>query len=302
MKQTKLINSEQNNKIDLSIIIVSYNTKVLLKKCLDSIFQSLLSAQFTFEVIVVDNHSTDGSRELLANYNKVIVLSNDTNVGFGKANNQGGTLANGKVLLFLNSDIVVVDTAITKLYNFFASLPNLSIVGGKLFNTDNTTQSSCGPAYTLFNIFLALFLKGDYLYLTRYSPNTIKEVDWVMGACLMIAKDKFLQLGGFDEGIFMYMEEIDLQKRAQEIGMKILFYPEAHFIHVGHASSSGRASPILNVFRGFTYFYKKHGNNWQNFILRILLILKSISAILLFSILGKKYDRNIYIEALKVIK
>ena len=294
MKNTKI-------PIDLSIIIVSYNTKVLLKNCLDSIFQSLGAAPFSYEIIVVDNKSSDESVKLISTYKKVTLLANDTNVGFGKANNQGAQKARGKTLLFLNSDIVVLDQAITKLFVYFKSLAHETIVGGKLFNPDKTPQSSCGPKYSLQNIFIALFLKGDYLQITRYSPDTVTSVDWVMGACIMISKSTFNKLAGFDEGIFMYMEEIDLQFRAQKLGAKIYFYPEAGFIHVGHASSDGRASPIINVFRGFMYFYKKHGNYLENIILRALLVLKSVSAILLFSLLGKKYDRDIYIKALGLI-
>lgn len=290
-------------KIDLSIIIVSFNTRDLLKQCLDSLFVSLKESHLRFEVIIVDNNSNDGSCVMVREkYPQVRLIENKRNFGFGKGNNQGAKLAKAEVILFLNSDIVVLEKAIEKLYVYFKSLPYNSIVGGKLFNEDRTPQPSCGPAYTLGYIFIAQFLKGDYLSITRYSPRSIKEVDWVMGACMMFSRSDFIDLGGFDEGIFMYMEEIDLEYRAKNKGIKILFYPLAEFIHTGAGSSQGQASPILNVFRGFMYFYKKHMNTWQLYLLRVILLFKAVSAIILFTILGNKSRRQIYFSALKLLK
>ena len=150
------------------------------------------------------------------------------------------------------------------------------------------------------HIFVALFLKGDYLNLTRYSPDIVEKVDWIMGACMLLPKDAFREVGGFDEGIFMYMEEIDWQFRAKKLGYQMYFYPEANFIHKGAGSSQDRVTPILNVFRGFLFFYKKHFPGWRLKALRIILILKSIIAIVLFTLLHKKTDKNMYIGALKL--
>lgn len=288
-------------KIDFSIIIVSYNTNKLLDKCLSTVFQNVGS--LTIEVIVVDNASSDGSQEMISKkYPQVHLIKNQKNIGYGQANNQGVRYANSHTILILNSDIEVQPDALELLYRHFLTLPSKSILGAKLFNRDGTPQPSAGPKYSLTNIFAALFLKGDYLNLTRYSPNHIKKVDWVMGACMMFSKKSFSEVGGFDEGIFMYMEEIDWQYRAQQIGCQIYFYPDAHFMHVGAGSSQGRSTPILNVFRGFMYYYKKHHNGFQLIILRVILLLKSIVATFLFGILSKKEDQKMYIEAFKIVK
>lgn len=288
-------------KIDFSIIIVSYNTNKLLDKCLSTVFQNMGS--LTIEVIVVDNGSTDGSQEMISKkYPQVHLIKNQKNIGYGQANNQGVRYANSDTILIINSDIEVQPDALEFLYRHFLMLPSKSILGAKLFNTDGTPQPSAGPKYSLTNIFVALFLKGDYLNLTRYSPNHIKKVDWVMGACMMFSKKSFSEVGGFDEGIFMYMEEIDWQYRAQQIGYQIYFYPDAHFMHVGAGSSQGRSTPILNVFRGFLYYYKKHHNGFQLIILRVILLLKSIVATFLFGILSKKEDQKMYIEAFSIVK
>lgn len=288
-------------KVDLSIIIVSYNTKSLLDKCLKSVYQSLTKGTFSYELIVVDNASTDDSQRMIEKkYPQVHLLKNTSNVGFGRANNQGISQAKGHMILFLNSDIEVIGDAIVKLYQFSHTLPVKSAVGGKLFNSDKSPQPSCGPAYSLLNIFTALFFKGDYLNFTRYSPSLVKKVDWIMGACMLIPRLAFKEVGGFDEGIFMYMEEIDWQYRAQKKGYQIYFYPESHFMHVGAGSSTGRATPILNVFRGFLYYYKKHYNNWNLYILRVILVTKSLVAVGLFTVLNKKDDQKLYKEAFKI--
>ena len=121
-----------------------------------------------------------------------------------------------------------------------------------------------------------------------------------MGACMMVKQEIFKQLGGFDEGIFMYMEEIDFQFRAKKQGINIFFYPQAHFIHQGAGSSRGRETPILNVFRGLIFFYKKNHSQWQLLLLRVILVCKSFLAILLFIVLNKKNDQILYKRALKL--
>ncbi len=289
-----------NNDMDLSIIIISYNTKSLLEKCLTSIYTNFPDLKVNTEVIVVDNGSKDGSCVLVrSKFSQVRLIENITNRGFGQANNQGINAARGSTILLLNSDIVVLDQAIANLYLFFKIQTQEIILGGKLLNTDRTPQPSCGPQYSLLMIIMALFFKGDYCGITRYSPLKTREVDWIMGACMMARKSTFQKIA-FDESIFMYMEEIDLQYRAKKRGVKIYFYPRAQFLHQGAGSSHGRATPILNVFRGFLFYYKKHFGTGKQLFLRIILVFKSLSAILLFSFQGKKYDREIYIKALKI--
>ncbi len=293
--------SPETKVIDLSIIIVSYNTVELTDACISSIYQSLFPGQLRFEVIVIDNNSQDGSgQRIKKKYPQVRLFENNENRGFGMANNQGISEAWGKTILLLNSDIFVLNNAIEKLYDFQKQQGVMTICGGKLFNQDNTPQASAGPAYSLFHIFIALFLKGDYLHITRYSPTAVKNVDWIMGACVMASATAFKSVGGFDEGIFMYMEEIDWMHRAKQKGYLVKFYPNAHFIHVGHASSSGRETPILNVFRGFIYFYKKHSSYFSQRLLQLVLIKKAILAICLFLIINQPQDRNLYQKALKI--
>ncbi len=293
-------------KIELSIIIISYNTKKITENCLKSVFKSLRNSKIKYEIIVVDNASTDGTVKLLTSLQvkDLRVVLNKENVGFVKANNQAAKTARGEYLLFLNSDIIVINSAIEKLYNFYKqNEKKINFLGGKLLNKDLTPQPSCGPMYSLPVVFAHLFLKGDYWGLTRYSPDETKEVDWISGACILTKKIFFNQLGGFDEKIFMYMDEVDLFFRAKKNGLRIFFYPKAQFIHLGSASSGSRTYPIIQVYRGLLYFYKKHFNRPISiFSLKFMLKLKARIAILLGKLLGNKYLINTYEEALKMVK
>lgn len=299
------------NQFDLSIIIISYNTEKITIDCLKSIIKSLKNSSLKYEIIIVDNASKDNSvssikklKSEIKNRNlKINLIENKENIGFGPANNQAVKLAKSDYLLFLNSDIIVLNASIEKLYNFYKQNEKLfNFLGGKLLNKDGTSQPSCGPMYTLPMIFAHLFLRGDYWELTRYSPKKIKEVDWISGACILTKKEYFEKLGGFDEKIFMYMEEIDLFYRAKKHGFKVFFYPEAQFIHLGSQSSAGRSFPILQVYQGLIYFYKKHFSQFSLFILIIMLKLKALIGFLIGKIINNKYLTQTYAKAWQIAK
>ncbi len=288
--------------MDLSIIIPSYNTKDLLVRCLDSIFQTLRNVQFSYEVIVVDNASKDGTKEMLnKKYPQVIKLFNKENVGYGKANNQGIHKAMGTYILLLNSDIQVRSGAIEKLLIFITSHPK-AFAGGKLLNEDHSPQASCGPMYSLPVVALMLFGKGDDLGITRCSPRQDREVDWVSGACLIGERQSFFDAGLFDEGIFMYMEEIDLLYRAKKKGYTIHFVADAEFIHTGAASSGTRRMPVVNIYRGLLYFYRKHRSIIEQRVLVLLLIMKAWIAMSIARVTGDKEFAGTYEEAIRMVR
>lgn len=287
--------------MDLSIIIPSFNTKDLLDRCLSSIFESLKDSKTKFEVIVVDNASNDGTVELLnKKYTRVVKVFNKTNLGYGKANNIGIKKAKGDFILLLNSDIKVLGQAIDSLLDFVRVHAG-SFAGGKLLNEDGSSQSSSGPMFTLTVVFLALFAKGDSLGITRYSPDKVQKVEWVSGGCLIGPRQIFMNLGLFDEKIFMYMDEIDLLYRAQKKGHEVFFVPEARFIHSGAASSGSRKQPVLNIYRGLLYFYQKHRSIMELRVLKSLLRLKALFAIAIGRLTGNGYLTSTYGEALKLV-
>lgn len=293
-------------KVDLSIIIVSYNTKKITKDCIESIDRSLTGSNIQYEVVVVDNDSRDGSQELLETISKnpqthLVYKQSGKNLGFGKGNNFGVKIAQGKYILLLNSDTIILNRSIEKLYNFYVeNEKQVHFLGAKLLNHDLTPQPSACRFFTLPVIFATLLLKGDYWGLTRSSPNKFCQVDWISGACIMTTKKLYQQLNGFDEDIFMYMEEVDLLYRARKLDLNTYFFPDSQIIHLGSASSNGKTFPILQVYRGFLFFYKKHYTIFHLFVLRLILKTKAIIAYFFGRIKGNRYLIETYEQALKI--
>lgn len=291
-------------KADLSIIVINYNTRQMTADCIRSICASLEKADFRTEIILIDNASKDESVTFLQKMVKTMpgnvslqVVGNKDNLGFARANNQGARLATGDYLLLLNSDILVLEDAIPKLFEFYKKHPEVHFLGAKLFNRDMTPQASSAPFYTPAIVFAALFLRGDYWGLTRNSPDRFTKTGWVSGACILTKKEYYNKIEGFDEGIFMYMDEVDLLYRASEKGLSTYFYPGARFIHFGSASSKGKTYPILQVYRGFLYFYKKHYSKSDLILLRIMLKLKAAVSIIIGYIINNSYLKQTYGEA-----
>jgi GT2 family glycosyltransferase len=296
---------------ELSIIILSFNTKDITLQCLDSIYKSMavregLKPSPTFEIIVWDNASHDGSVEALETYAKthdnLVFIPHKENIGFGRGNNRAVEKAKGKYILCLNSDTIILDNAIGKMLEFYKENEDyIHFLGPKIFNKDMTDQPSAAPFYTPPVVFGSLFLRGDLWGLTRYSPDKLTKVDWLHGACFLTKKEYYEKLKGFDESIFMYMEEVDLQYRASKLGYTSYFYPEAQIIHLGSASSGGKTFPILQVYKGFLWFYKRHYGQFSIFLLKRMLQLKALFAYLLGRLTGDQYLINTYAEAYELV-
>lgn len=296
----------------LSIIIPSFNTAKITQNCLDSIYESMTKTpagcpELDYEIIVVDNASTDGSVTMLREYQKthphLKLIENKTNEGYVKANNEAVKQAQGEYILFLNSDIIVLNEAIPQLLSYYQHHEDtIQFLGGKLLNKNGSPQASAGPFFSLPVIFAFLFLRGDYWGLTRYSPDTVKKVGWVSGACILTKKHYFEALSGFDEGIFMYMDEIDLLYRAHQRHFATYFYPQARFIHLGSASSQGKTFPILQVYKGYLYFYKKHSSPAALFLLKTMLELKALVGFLIGKMVRNDYLITTYEKALKLVQ
>lgn len=288
--------------MDLSIVIVSFNTEKLTRECLASIYRHLGKAPITFEVIVVDNVSTDSTRDMLVKkFPQVRTILNDKNVGFGIANNQGMKAAKGEYLLLLNSDTLLLDETLASMLAFARKHPD-SFIGPKLLNLDRTAQTSCGPFFSLPVVFAVLFLRGDHKGWTRWSPDETRPVDWVSGACILGPRRLFLDGLLFDEKIFMYMEEVDLLYRARARGYRTYFYHTCAIVHVGGGSSTNkRKGPVLNIYKGFQYFYKKHHGSAALTTLRMMLKTKAVIAWMIGAVTGKEYLKETYAEAYRLV-
>lgn len=291
---------------DLSIVIVSYNTKKITEDCVGSINRSLTNTKIKYEIVLIDNNSYDGSAQALEKIaqdknSHLIYFQTGDNLGFGRGSNFGVKKATGKYILLLNSDTIVLNRSIEKLFNFYvAQEKQISFLGAKLLNRDLTPQPSACRFFTLPVVFATLFLKGDYWGLTRSSPNKFCQVDWISGACIMTTKKRYLSLGGFDKNIFMYMEEVDLLYRAKKKSLNTFFYPHSQIIHLGSSSTNGKTFPILQVYRGFLFFYKKHYSIFHLLALRLILKFKALIAYLIGKIKGNRYLINTYEQAFRI--
>lgn len=254
------------NEIDVSIIIVSYNSKNFLLQCIDSIYKRL--KRCNFEIILIDNDSIDGSQDIVRRrFPGVNLVANKTNVGFAMANNQGLSLARGEFFFLLNPDTEIMSGAIESIISFMNRNPSVGIVGPKLVRSDSTIQSSCKKFPTLRgellqNIFtdkfIPVFVKscfGDEIPVSKHEMR----VDWVTGACLAIRRKMIEQVGQFDESFFLYYEEVDLCFRAKKRGWDICFFPEAVVVHHGGKSTEKNLRrSLLAAFESKYYFFKKH--------------------------------------------
>ncbi len=252
--------------MDLSIIIVNFNTAKLLQACLQSVFEQTVGIEF--EIFVVDNASTDDSVSMIRReFPNVHLIVNESNRGFAAANNQAIPIARGRYILLLNSDTKVLDGAIQKTVEFMQAQPEASIVGCKLLNADGSLQPSCMSFPSVWNLFSeSLFLYivfrrspifGAY-YMSYFDHDEVREVDFVRGAFMMIRREVFDNVGLFDEAYFMYTEEVDLCYRARKLGYRTFFSPSAQIIHYGGGSieSMSRFSEQLHLTQ--FYFIRKH--------------------------------------------
>ena len=274
------------NVTDLSIVLVGWNNKAYLDPCLASLYESGLKC--TFDVIVVDNGSTDGSQEMLREkYPQVDIIQNDSNVGLGKASNQGVESTNGRYILLLNNDTIVNGPSFDAMVDFLEKNPKAGGVGGKLMNPDGTIQAGYNSFSTLLEEFLVATRIGEYFrpgYPAVMDADGIKSVDWVGSACLMVRRAALDDVGLLDEGYFIYGDETDLQYRLKKAGWEIYFLPNVTTIHYG-GRSMNRWSRRKMVYRGKMLFYQKHYGFLQTLILRILLGILSIGKLIPWVIL-----------------
>jgi len=221
--------------INLSIVIVSYNTKELLRQCLESILGS--ESDLGLEIIVVDNNSTDGSLEYLKKQKKLKLIENRKNFGFAKANNQGIKIAKGKYILLLNSDTIVKKDAFKTMVGFVEKHTDVGLVGPRLLNPNNTIQPSCFNFPSVFGAIKEFWL-GKQGAFSKYAPkgNRPMVVDAVVGAAFLIPRTTIEKIGLLDEQYFMYFEDLDYCRRVWEAGFSVYYLPRSKILHLHGAS------------------------------------------------------------------
>ena len=253
--------------IDVSIIVVNWNTREVLKTCLRSVFANIDEA--SAEVIVVDNGSNDGSAEMVADaFPQVRLICNQDNRGFAAANNQGIHIARGKYVLLLNSDTEVLGDVISKSVDYLDQHSEVGVMGCRVLNGDGSPQLTCSRFPTLIN--LALLASGlsrfaRPKFFGRYQIRTWerdseRDVDTVTGCYMLVRQTALEQVGTLDETFFFYGEETDWCKRFMNAGWKLRFAPVGEIIHYGSLSSRRcNHHRDLMLTRGLLRFHYKHG-------------------------------------------
>ncbi len=301
--------------IDLSIVIISYNTKDLTIRCINSIYE--FTKGINFEIIVIDNASSDDSVKALEGLkNRIKLIKNKENNGFTGGNNQGIKASKGRYVLLLNSDTYILDNVLSGMVHWMDKNPRIDISSCMLRNEDRSVQGTGGYFPSLLRVFSwmtiqdfpfvdnfikpfhpqhakSIFGKGNDFYLKQ------KELDWVGGTFFFMRREVFENIGYIDDDYFMYTEEVDFCFRAKKVGFKVVYNPSWSIVHLGGASSATIEFPLISEYKGIKLFYKKHYPAWQYPVLRLLLKIGALGRVVLFGILEGRDTAAIYAKAFK---
>lgn len=270
-----------------STIIVTFNCEKTIKDCLKSVFSTTQET----EVLVVDNKSNDQTTDLIKQFSKVKLIQNKENFGFGKANNIGANSSVGKYLFFLNPDCIVEKDTIEKIVDFLDKNKNIAVVGPKLINQDDSLQREMSPFPTVLSEILVLLRFHRLAFFKKivypnYDYSKIQDAEHLMGSALVVRREIFEQLGGFDSNFFLWFEETDLLKRIKDTGYKIVYFPDTTVTHL-----VGQSTKQINFLKKQTIwnkslilYFKKHKQWYKLLVLLPFIVLSYLSSFLSYLI------------------
>ena len=268
-----------SSRVDVSIIVVAWNVKDLLRNCLESVFRETTGIRF--EVIYVDNGSIDGSVEMVTEaFPQVRMIRNQTNEGFIRANNQGIHISTGRYVLLLNSDTIVLNNAVAKLTEFADTHPEAAVVGPRVLNPDWSLQRACFMFPSALNMLLSTtFLHRTFPAsrffgrerMTWWSFNEEREVETVCGCCSLVRKSAVDRVGMMDERYFVYGDDPDWCFRFNKAGWKNMFTPAAQIIHYGGQNTNQEARRFRLQSTGSTLIFMRLHRHWVWFTVARLL-------------------------------
>ncbi len=258
--------------VDVSIVIVNWNTERVLRDCLQSIYRQTTGLRS--EVVVVDNASSDGSVSMIKReFPQVTIVENGRNRGFAAATNQGIGKAEGRYVLLLNPDTLILDNAIAKVVQFTDDRPEAGVVGCRILNPDRTLQQTCFMFPSVLNMFLSstglyklfphnrFFARED---MSWWDAMDERKVEVVKGCFMLVRRKAINHVGLMDEDFFLYAEDTDWCYRFHQAGWKVLFTPGAEIIHLGGASTEQvRNEMKLQLWGSILLFMKKHKGPFQ---------------------------------------
>ena len=272
---------------EVSIVLVCWNNKDYLDPCLQSLYGG--NVNHSFDVVAVDNGSTDGSQAMLQEkYPQILIIQNDKNVGLSKASNQGIEATKGKYVLLLNNDTLINRMTIDPLVDFLDDHPEAGAVGGRLFNPDGSFQGGYADFSTLLEEFLIATHIGELIwpgYPSHGNTDQVKPGGWLSSACLLVRREALNQVGFLDEEYFIYGDEADLQYRLKKGGWKVYYLPSSTIIHYG-GRSMNRWRRRKMVYRGKMLFYKKNYGIFKTGLLRVMLFVLSLLKLIIWAVIS----------------
>jgi len=274
------------DSVDLSIIILTWNSKKYTLNCIDSIYRHT-PKKIKYEIILIDNGSTQNTlEEVKKRFPDVIRIRNKKNLGFAKANNQGMKIAKGEIILLLNDDTIINDDSLYRAYKFLKAQPeNIGAVACKLLNPNGTLQVSCRQFYTLKNIIKIILGKSCFflpysirhkLYIDIWKHDKIREVDWVNMAFFMVRKSVIDKIGGLEERFHFYGEDMEFCYRMHLNNYKLLFLNTCEIIHIGGGSSIGRYDLTKQMQNALLKFYDIYGMKIEKNIMNLWFKVKNL--------------------------
>lgn len=275
----------EEQALDLSLVIVNWNTRSLLEQCLTSVWEDMSTSEgFRVETFVVDNASTDGSAPMVrARFPQMKLIENQDNAGFARANNQAIRESQGRYVLLLNPDTKVRPGALKALIRFMDAHPDAGAAGSRLLNPNGTLQRSAHPLPTLSRELWRLF-HLDVLWpyscyrMDRWDENEPREVGVAKGACLILRREALAQVGLLDESYFIYSEEVDLCYRLRQAGWRVYWVPQAVVVHYGGQSTRQVAAEMfIRLYQGKLCYFRKHYGWWGGWAYKLILLFASLA-------------------------
>ena len=289
--------------MDVSVIIVNYNTSVLLDNCISSLLEK--TKGINFEIIVVDNASSDNSLSMMKQkYSLIKLIESKENLGFGKANNLGSKYANGKYLFLLNTDTLLINNAIKILFDYMEIGSNINIAacGGNLYNQDLTPNFSYSINFPSLKSVFSYRSRLPFLQNNEYfnATDEVKDVSIVIGADFFVRKNIYDKIGGFDPSFFMYVEDGELCYRIKKLNYRIVSVPLAKIIHL-QGKSSSNSFKLQMEFTGYLIYFKKHFSSLTLKMYKLIEVFFAFLRMIFFTVTINKSKIKDYFNLIKFI-
>lgn len=267
MSKSHLASSDSS--VDVSFIIVNFNGQDFITECLDAVFKTQLS--YSYDVILVDNASTDNSLEIIKGYGERIrLLENTENTGFSYANNQGIALSSAPYVFLLNTDAIIEPDTLQQLMDHYEANPHLGAITPKLLNADGSLQ-----------------VPGNSFGAWRFKQERVREVPFIAGAAFLMRRSVMDAMGGLDENLFFYNDDVDMCRFMRSHNLPIIYYPKTAVVHYGGLSTVyRRQGSLIEGYRGGIYLALKHYGQLAQWAYRLLLFVDLIPRLLVYSVLA----------------